>query len=293
MKICIVEGCESSANKADMCNKHYLRVKRNGHPNPTRMTRLPGQLCSECDNPVCARGFCSKHYHRWRVYGNPHTIKLPMSPRSRSRFPIGHQPQICTMTDCGVHAFKQGWCKSHYRYWLLYGDPLQTGKAVCPVCRERNYTTSIGHGCCGECYRTYQRRQERGYSRHSGEAFWTKELCLEAGRAWIQENTQIPISNKWHLVPDHDRYPSTSTVLAHFGKWSDFLIALSLEPRLNKPSRSHHKHYNAKLTWEQAQAIRQEYGLGNIYQRELATRYGVSLSCINSILTGRRWQDAP
>ena len=50
------------------------------------------------------------------------------------------------------------------------------------------------------------------------------------------------------------------------------------------------KHGQAKLTNAQVEEIRVRYAQGNIFQRELATEYGVSRSEIGNIVRGENWR---
>lgn len=50
------------------------------------------------------------------------------------------------------------------------------------------------------------------------------------------------------------------------------------------------RHGMARLTAEQAAAIRVAYARGDVTQRELAARYGVSRPTVSAIVTGRHWK---
>jgi hypothetical protein len=49
------------------------------------------------------------------------------------------------------------------------------------------------------------------------------------------------------------------------------------------------KHHHSKLTEEQVQSLRLEYKKGNVQQKDLAARYGVSRSAICNIISKKQW----
>lgn len=48
---------------------------------------------------------------------------------------------------------------------------------------------------------------------------------------------------------------------------------------------------NVRLTMEKAMDIRARYSAGGIFQRELAEKYGVSVTSIGNICSGRKWRE--
>lgn len=48
--------------------------------------------------------------------------------------------------------------------------------------------------------------------------------------------------------------------------------------------------HNTKLTWEQVQAIRTEYATGTTSYARLGEKYGVTRSCIGSIVRNKTWK---
>lgn len=48
----------------------------------------------------------------------------------------------------------------------------------------------------------------------------------------------------------------------------------------------------AKLTWEIVRAIREEYSKGNVLQKDLAQKYGLSRGHISELINFKRWKEA-
>lgn len=54
-----------------------------------------------------------------------------------------------------------------------------------------------------------------------------------------------------------------------------------------------HRRGRAKLTFEQARAIRETYHAGGVSQRALAARYGLGQSTVRDIVNGTTWRETP
>jgi HNH endonuclease len=53
------------------------------------------------------------------------------------------------------------------------------------------------------------------------------------------------------------------------------------------------RHGSVKLTAEIVRSIRKSYAAGGVYQRELAQRYGISVSSVSSIIRRETWPHVP
>jgi hypothetical protein len=97
------DGCDNPSRVRGLCQKHYVRWKRQGGL---------GQPCSvnDCDQPLSTRGLCHKHYARLLAHG---TIADP-APR----------PSTCSVDGCDAEYYVAGFCHPHYRAKLRYGNPL-------------------------------------------------------------------------------------------------------------------------------------------------------------------------
>lgn len=69
---CSVQECTLPVAKRNLCNRHYLRLRRHG--DPLQGARLRGRnvgLCSVdgCDSKPLSLGLCAKHYQRQNKHG--------------------------------------------------------------------------------------------------------------------------------------------------------------------------------------------------------------------------------
>ncbi len=55
-------------------------------------------------------------------------------------------------------------------------------------------------------------------------------------------------------------------------------------------SRPGERHHNATLTAADVAVIRQRYAAGGIFQRELASEFGVRHGTVSKIVKGQRWK---
>lgn len=61
---CSVEGCNKPCHGLGLCDKHYRRYKRNGHPG-LQLKKAPLKCSApDCTRFAYARGLCGKHYQR-------------------------------------------------------------------------------------------------------------------------------------------------------------------------------------------------------------------------------------
>lgn len=80
-KDCEVEGCGRPRRgpKTPLCNTHYFRVRRNGHPGPAEIWDRCPKVCSveECQRTAVTRGMCGLHERRVRKGGSPDYVPEP------------------------------------------------------------------------------------------------------------------------------------------------------------------------------------------------------------------------
>lgn len=66
---CAIPGCDVVGRRTrGLCEKHYLRWRRNGDPHVSRIDReWGGKPCSVdgCERPTKARRMCERHYSEW------------------------------------------------------------------------------------------------------------------------------------------------------------------------------------------------------------------------------------
>lgn len=80
---------------------------------------------------------------------------------------------------------------------------------------------------------------------------WTREMCLNAGFRWVEENDRPPKQREWsgtkHGLPDYA--PSHIVIERIFGSWGAFVEALGFRPRRvwNQP-----RIVDALIVWKQS-----------------------------------------
>jgi hypothetical protein len=124
-------------------------------------------VCSvdRCDKPIKVKGLklCAKHYLRYTKHGSP-TGGGP----ERYTSPTG----VCIIEGCGKPHAARGYCTSHHKRFMRYGDPL--GKA------EPKPDTCTIEGCDkpyranGYCSTHYQR------ARYHGDPHMTADALVRA-----------------------------------------------------------------------------------------------------------------
>lgn len=79
--MCSVDGCGRGARKMGMCELHYRRTKKNGHPD---VVRKPGPrpthygcMADGCSRPHSSGGYCNVHYLRIRNSGSLELVERP------------------------------------------------------------------------------------------------------------------------------------------------------------------------------------------------------------------------
>jgi hypothetical protein len=73
LNLCSIENCGKHIKAAGLCQTHYNRKNKYGHPLRPSSRPQYDPICSidGCDGEQSARGFCANHYHRLRVHGHP------------------------------------------------------------------------------------------------------------------------------------------------------------------------------------------------------------------------------
>lgn len=93
--LCSVDGCERNVHARELCDAHYRRWRRNGHPGYEK-PRFRECTVAECRGAVVAKGkwkgqfhgFCDKHYRRWKRYGSPLILQRRYGHAARERHPL-------------------------------------------------------------------------------------------------------------------------------------------------------------------------------------------------------------
>lgn len=77
-RTCSIDGCERlpRSGKAEWCNAHYFRNRRNGHPERSVYAEKRVARCREsgCEMRPRGWGWCKVHYVRWWRHGDPQVV---------------------------------------------------------------------------------------------------------------------------------------------------------------------------------------------------------------------------
>jgi hypothetical protein len=116
-KPCSVEDCDDIGIALGMCEKHYRKNRKYGHPLVSVYSPAPADgLCTVLGcgrGGKLTKGFCAKHYQKWRKYGDPLGGDEYTPPPADG---------LCTVEDCFDRHFSSGWCRMHYMRMWVNGD---------------------------------------------------------------------------------------------------------------------------------------------------------------------------
>jgi hypothetical protein len=128
---CKVDGCDRRVKARGLCDMHYIRLRRDGHPGeaaPRRVRHDSGALCAAdgCEKVADSVTWCRAHYLRQYRHGDANVT-------------LKHLPRSGQCKDCSSPVHQAGLCRKHYRLSFFYG-----------VTAER-YSEALSHGCeiCG------------------------------------------------------------------------------------------------------------------------------------------------
>ncbi|WP_223589127.1 hypothetical protein [Neobacillus bataviensis] len=103
--LCTVEGCCEPIKARQLCNKHYVRMRRRGNTDTIRVEARSVDHCLaiDCSKPYFANGYCEHHNYIYKKIGYPHTPK---------------EIKLCGVEDCYNYHFLRGLCEIHYYEWM-------------------------------------------------------------------------------------------------------------------------------------------------------------------------------
>lgn len=186
---------------------------------------------------------------------------------------------ICSIDGCENKAFCRGWCSGHYHRWQRHGDPT----AGYP---ERGFylkwlkahVVHEGDDCLiWPFFKTGDGRA--GYLRHKGNQIGAARLmCLLVnGDPPEGKNHAAHSCGNGHLAcvhPKHIRWASVKENHADRAKHGTL--------------RNGESHYAAKLTERDVREIRR-LAAEAIWPSKIAKVFGVSTSCVRSIVSKANW----
>jgi hypothetical protein len=159
---CTIEGCGSNHRlRRGLCNKHYLRLTKNGDPlRLARRERFEQQptVCAVdgCAKPRKSRGWCSAHYLRWLRRGGDVAVKVYRPRAAEVRYGAVHarlrrdrglaRRHLCLIC---------GWLALQWAY--DYQDPAERTDVVNGY--EVPYSLDPGHyiPLCASCHKLFDR----------------------------------------------------------------------------------------------------------------------------------------
>ena len=185
--------------------------------------------------------------------------------------------RICSIDNCGKPAHGRGWCSDHYARWSRHGDPL-AGRTV-PGELERYFQEVVLPYKGDDCLIwPYSRSCGYGYVSTGGGRYRVHRLACEIlqGPPPTPDHVAAHSCGNGHLGcvnPNHVRWATNVENMAD-----------AIE---HGTTTAGTRHALAKLNDEQINTILSLKG--DVTQRDLAARFGVTQSQISHIHTGKRW----
>ena len=235
---------------------------------------MPKSICSieECERPSRRRGWCSMHHQRWKKHGDPTFTK--------------HR-QGCTIPNCkGEHA-AHGLCQTHYGRQWKHGNPLHSDRPTFKM-------------TVNQAFRHYMPGSPPP-APSSVEGCWiwqgpTETLGYGAFRSEGRVHKAHRISYERFVgpIPDGLLLRHTCDVRnciqpAHLIPGTDAENNRDMMERGRNRQQRGSKNGSSKLTEAQVRLIRLEYATNRISQQALADRFGVTQTCISSVVRRQWW----
>jgi hypothetical protein len=183
----------------------------------------------------------------------------------------------CSIDGCAKPINAGGLCKMHYERRRRHGDPLKTLKARSIVGAPRAWINDhVGH--LGQACLIWPFARHRDGRAHIHGAKPTRIMC---------ELAHGPSPSPRHEAAHSCGKAHAGCVNPRHLRWAT--------PAENAEDKVRHgtliegdSHYAAKLSSNDVQQIRAR--ARSEHQTDLATEFGVSLTCINKIVRGRSWK---
>ena len=217
-----------------------------------------------CEREIRCREMCGMHYQRWLRHGNP-----GKADRLRRYYEIKKCRKICIVDGCEREGQRRGMCDMHYFRWRKYGDPGGP---------DRLRIKSEQHEMVGtRVYKTWKCMRQRCnnpknsmYRYYGGRGISVCEKWENSFTAFYRDMGNPPSSK--HGI---DRIDNNGNYEPNNCRW-----ILPIENNRNRRG--------IKLSVKKAREIRLLKNRG-LLERELAQRFGTSLSNVHNVLSGRIW----
>lgn len=231
------------------------------------------RLCSihECGKPSVVRGWCRMHYRRWRRNGE---VQADIPPRTAPK------QQSCSVLGCANRYEARGLCSVHYHRWQRTGDASPEVPERTPAGEALRFLEDVVMNYDGDDCLTWPYTRTSGYG----------QIDLE-GKGRIVSRIVCEKINGAPPSPEYDAAHSCGK--GHEGcvtkghvSWktrAENILDKNAHGTMARGSRSG----QAKLTEDDIRTIRGLRGIRTY--KQIAEMFGVSISNIGYILTGRTW----
>lgn len=221
-------------------------------------------LCSipECGKPHYGRGWCRLHYKRWYTHGDTALKEKVL--------------RTCQAHGCNKPYHAHGWCRLHYDRWLRTGDPLARRR---PANGEaQRYLEEVVLSYENDDCLIWPFASARGYGKVSDGG-----KIVHAHRMVCEKVHGVPPTSKHEAA--HSCGDSLCVNHRHL-RWATHAE--------NEADKEIHGTNNRGKPGESRKlsekAVLEIFSLrGEVGQREIAARFGVSRSTVGSIHSKKRW----
>ncbi len=186
--------------------------------------------------------------------------------------------RICSISDCGKRVRCRGWCAKHYDRWLQYGDTNLRGTA--PGEARQYFAETVLPYDGNDCLLWPYGRNVSGYGRIN-----------VGGRIHLVSRLICEDANGPAPTPKHDAAHSCGN--GHLGCVARRHLSWKTRAENVADKIIHGTHlrgsrqWNTKLTEGNVREIRSLRG--KLFQREIASLYGVRKTTISAIFRGDSW----
>jgi hypothetical protein len=179
--------------------------------------------------------------------------------------------RVCKIEGCKNRHEARGYCKKHYIRFRRYGNPLYT--------KLKRYPENHGMRYSSE-YTVYRNMIRRCYEEDNISCKYYSNRRIIVCDRWLKSFKMFydDMGSKPFSKAQIDRIDNNGNYTPQNCRWTT-----AAKNNQNKSS--------TKLTMKKARAIRREYRLSNISQRELALKYRVSHCTINYIIKDKTWKE--
>lgn len=223
-----------------------------------RAKKQSGSICllKDCDRDVHAKGLCRIHY--WRMHRRGSTDRLYQQRTGKS----------CLVVGCERSIHGRGLCVRHYTRMRRHGST------------DRLYPSYEQHGMSDSPqYMVWITMKKRCYNRnydefhnYGGRGIKVCDRWRNSFSAFYQDMGSRPTKN--HQI---DRINNDGDYEPDNCHW--------VLPRTNASNRR-----TTKLDQNKVDQIRKLYRAGNVTQKNLAKKFGVTRDTISKIVRGKTWR---